>query len=98
MVIQIIDQFGSKRYTKKRYSESKNILVWPLYGLICFFYGRISSFLAIIDPNSFGLVNNAVVPLITLLLTPLVLKFVNYSLYNPSLKFLQKTIFGPFSS
>ena len=37
--------------------------VWPLYGLFMaslwpnmFFYGRISSFLAVIDPNSFSLV------------------------------------------
>ena len=34
-------------------------LVWRFYGLkwhFMVFYGRISSFLAVIDPNSFGLV------------------------------------------
>ena len=34
-------------------------LIWPLYGLIqsfMAFYGQILSFLAVIDPNSFGLV------------------------------------------
>ena len=34
-------------------------LVWPFYGLkwhFMVFYGRISSFLVFIDPNSFGLV------------------------------------------
>ena len=30
---------------------------WPLYGLFMVFYGKISSFLAVIDPNSFGLVS-----------------------------------------
>ena len=37
-----------------------NGLVWPFDGLkwhFMVFYGRISSFLAVIDPNSFGLVN-----------------------------------------
>ena len=35
--------------------------LWPFYGLIWHFmvgYGRISYFLAIIEPNSFGLVSN----------------------------------------